>query len=249
MAFLNKGKPPKGGRYFACSNALREAGCANGRYWKCETVERAIFHNLGKARIEDAFPKGRSPGEHPTHYYNERVGVLEEKLKNAIDFVFEHPELKNDPTVGARVRDWKKQVDVAKAERDAALRAEVTRPDLEAAKENWKAARSFSERIRTAGGDELVELRRKLILQLRSTLAEVRFSSLSIHVSIELPSRPKEIIGPPTGLMFEERTVEGIDRYFLLHLVYTEHPGVLRRLGLPAGSDRGAFVSTFAKIA
>ena len=66
MAFLNKGQPPKGGRYYVCSSADREAGCRNGRYWKWETVEKAIFYHLDKAVLEHAFkpstdPVGQSP--------------------------------------------------------------------------------------------------------------------------------------------------------------------------------------------
>jgi DNA invertase Pin-like site-specific DNA recombinase len=40
MLALNKGPPPKGGRYYVCSEAAREGACDNNRLWNFKDIER-----------------------------------------------------------------------------------------------------------------------------------------------------------------------------------------------------------------
>jgi DNA invertase Pin-like site-specific DNA recombinase len=65
MTFANKGKPPRGGRYYLCSNAARRADCAMTRLWRCDLVERALLYRLDKGVLEQTLvgstePTGRS---------------------------------------------------------------------------------------------------------------------------------------------------------------------------------------------
>jgi DNA invertase Pin-like site-specific DNA recombinase len=55
MLFLNKGAPPKGGRYYVCSAAARDADCTNKRLWNSRDVERYLLHQIDPARIAAAF--------------------------------------------------------------------------------------------------------------------------------------------------------------------------------------------------
>lgn len=43
MHLLNKGPKPKGGRYLACSNNIRSAGCEVNRKWKADQIEIALL--------------------------------------------------------------------------------------------------------------------------------------------------------------------------------------------------------------
>lgn len=43
MHLLNKGKPPKGGKYIACSSNLRGAGCSMSRRWRSEIIEDQLL--------------------------------------------------------------------------------------------------------------------------------------------------------------------------------------------------------------
>ena len=56
------------------------------------------------------------------------------------------------------------------------------------------------------------------------------------------------MIGSPFApSTIEEKTVDGIVRYYLLSMIYTEHPGILQRLGAPRGEV--IFVSSFGAVA
>lgn len=46
MHILNKGKPPKGGIYLACSSNIRSAGCDNERRWRVDKLEPALIRSL-----------------------------------------------------------------------------------------------------------------------------------------------------------------------------------------------------------
>ncbi|MBW0366120.1 recombinase family protein [Ensifer adhaerens] len=43
MWVVNKGKPPKGGVYLACSSNRRNVGCDNGRAWRVDELEEAVL--------------------------------------------------------------------------------------------------------------------------------------------------------------------------------------------------------------
>ncbi len=48
MHILNKGRPPKGGIYLACSNNKRSAGCNNDRVWRLDQFERDLLHAINE---------------------------------------------------------------------------------------------------------------------------------------------------------------------------------------------------------
>lgn len=47
MHIINKGAPPKGGIYLACSGNQRKTGCANSRRWRVDKLEPALLTALG----------------------------------------------------------------------------------------------------------------------------------------------------------------------------------------------------------
>lgn len=46
MHLLNKGKPPKGGKYICCSSNLRGNGCAMSRRWRAEMLEDQLLRTF-----------------------------------------------------------------------------------------------------------------------------------------------------------------------------------------------------------
>jgi DNA invertase Pin-like site-specific DNA recombinase len=46
MHIINKGKPPKGSVYLACSANLRNAGCDNTRRWRVDTLEPRLINSI-----------------------------------------------------------------------------------------------------------------------------------------------------------------------------------------------------------
>lgn len=47
MYIVNKGKPPKGARYFACSRNMRDAGCGNSHRWRVDALEASVLTSIG----------------------------------------------------------------------------------------------------------------------------------------------------------------------------------------------------------
>lgn len=46
MVFRDKGLPPKGGKYLACSNGLRSSGCDNHRHYRYEEIEQQLLDGI-----------------------------------------------------------------------------------------------------------------------------------------------------------------------------------------------------------
>ena len=46
MHIINKGKPPKGGVYLACSTNIRSAGCDNTRRWRVDILEPRLISSI-----------------------------------------------------------------------------------------------------------------------------------------------------------------------------------------------------------
>lgn len=82
MTALNKGAPPKGGRYFACSNAVRRAGCENDRRWRFEQVEGILVNALSTKQLFDAIGEV-TPAHAQVRDLEVRVAELEERYRNA----------------------------------------------------------------------------------------------------------------------------------------------------------------------
>lgn len=51
MHIINKGKPPKGAVYFACSSNIRAISCGNSRRWRVDELEEALITSLSALDI------------------------------------------------------------------------------------------------------------------------------------------------------------------------------------------------------
>jgi len=247
MAHLNKGEPPKGGRYYACSSALREAGCSTARHWNRAIVEEALFYQLDKAALERFFePQAEAPMPASEEDYEERIKDLRRQLANAFKYLVK--DTTEDPTLTKEVNDLREQIASIEEEQNLAVETVTARPDLPSTREAWAAALTFRDRLKNANGAELIDLRQKMLLQLRTILSEVRFSRDSIHVAIEISRKPSaKMMSAWLGTAWTEtKTVDKIERHYLLKMIYTEDVRFTRRVGAPRG---GIFISSFAKSA
>jgi hypothetical protein len=107
--------------------------------------------------------------------------------------------------------------------------------------------------MKEAQGEEFIDLRQRMIHQLRSALAEVRFTEHSIHVLVELPGKPPEAaiaaLPPWGGIAGDKETVDRVERYYLNEIVYTDGTGyVLGAAGVQMKLGPG-FVSVFPRRA
>jgi DNA invertase Pin-like site-specific DNA recombinase len=245
MAHLNKGTPPKGGRYYVCSNALRNVHCDNNRHWRQELVERAVFFYLDKGLLEQAFEPTDDQRAPTPEDYEEHLKELRRRLKKAFAYLTEAQT--DDATLKESVDELRREIALVEERQDKSTIAEVTRPDFNALKSKWAAALAFRDRLDRARGKDLIDLRRGMIMQLRSIISEVRFSEHSISVSLEVPrTPPAKLLAKWMGsVTAESKTVKDIERHYLVEVIYTEDRRILRR---PVGRGEGVFVSAFPKV-
>lgn len=75
MHLLDKGKPPKGGRYLACSSNLRNAGCDHGKRWRLDKIESALL-----TAVQWVEPESFDPLDNKSSTVMGRVTALQAKL-------------------------------------------------------------------------------------------------------------------------------------------------------------------------
>jgi hypothetical protein len=205
------------------------------RLWKRYFVERALFYRLDKAALEQSFEPGTRPTGPSVHDYELRIQELMQKEKRALQFLLENKDHEDDPVFEERIRELRAEIVAAERKRDAAAKAEMTRIDLPTTKSSWSAAGAFAQRLENARDEELIRLRRMIIQQLRTALAEVRFSNYSIEVVVELPGKPTEEsypFGPISWIRSIESKIEDdVERYFMCDKIYTEDPEYAARMG------------------
>jgi hypothetical protein len=158
---------------------------------------------------------------------------LTQKQKRTLEFLLENKDHEDDPVFKSKIKELRAGIVAAERQRDRAAKADLARMDLPEARSSWAEARAFARRLENASGEERVHLRRVIIQRIRTVLAEVRFSSNSIAVVVELPGKPRETPFVPMSWM---RTIEAkmdgdVERFFFCDKIYTEDPEHAARLG------------------
>lgn len=226
MEFLNKGAPPKGGRYYRCSRAARHATCANSRLWKWELVEKALLPHLGGKRLRDVFEPKPDNSPSPVQQYEAQIAGLVRMRDRAIKLYEENTVDGDDDQLRTRVAELRRRIVTLEAKRNAAAEAERRRPDPEAARATLKLFSDYLDRLASAEPAERIRLRRMITQQIRNVFSEVRFSDGAIHIVMEIPHHPSTDpgINPFFGSSSEIRIIDEVERYFLLHTIYDDDP-------------------------
>ena len=206
MHIVNKGRPPKGGIYLACSAALRKAGCRNNRRWRVEGLERRLLTALGyvEAKAYEPLDDG-APAE------AERLSALRGRLTDAEDRRKRLLRLAETGDEEAESRFGEVAADVK------ALRKELKAAEAEAAKaaadpgmsDRLSAAEALLGRMAEAEPDELRDLRIRLGELLRGLVERVECHEygavMILKPRLEIPqlffSGP-----PPFGFKMEHGT-------------------------------------------
>jgi DNA invertase Pin-like site-specific DNA recombinase len=227
MEFINKGKPPKGGRYYVCAAAVRNAKCARRRLWKWQTVERALQVQLGPEGLQQLFV----PVAEQDHSAEEFERGLE-RLKRMHGKLLDELLANEDPRRAAALRERETTLlgEVAALEkvRHVAAQERRRRPDLPAIESAFAAMRDFAARLSAAGEGKRVHIRRVMMQQLRTAFAEIRFLDHEIQGLIPLPGKPGSLTGPfgmPRPI--EVKKVGNGERWFLKHTIYIDDPQYL----------------------
>jgi hypothetical protein len=233
MLFLNKGAPPKGGRYYICSAAAREAKCDNKRLWNARDVERYLLNQIDPARIAAAFePSAKRVGPSPREL-DMRIAELTAMKVSAIDAALRNAGKKMAAEWESRAETLVDEIAEARKLRDEAAAAERSRPHLPTTQSALGAVAELAAKLGNASDEEKARLRTSIVQQLRTAFAEITFRPYAIVGLIELPEKPKSLkgaFGMPRPI--ELRTAKnGKERYFLRHVFFRDDPEELAALG------------------
>jgi DNA invertase Pin-like site-specific DNA recombinase len=226
MLFLNKGKPPKGGCYYVCSEAARHGEkCDNRRLWSAKDVERWLVHQLNPAAIAITFEPAPKRSGRTQKSYDAEIAELtamndaaqEVMLRRVGTPMALQMESKSD-TLIARIKELERI-------RDEAAAKEQSKPRLPATRTAIATVAALGAKLETSNAKEKVDIRNALVQQLRIAFAEIRFWPHEILGLIELPNPPKSMKGPfgiPRAI--EVVKSDDIERYFYRHRIFSDDP-------------------------
>lgn len=164
MHIINKGKPPKGGVYLACSNNIRKAGCDNDRRWRVDVLEPLLIAAIDLMDQTAFDNENQEVGKlhAKVEAINTRIADFEQRQRGLIPLV----EI-GDDTATARSIELAKSIKRLKKDLDA-IDAEVaiasSAPNLA---EAIASAVTISARLEDSAD---IEERRELRIRLRAII-------------------------------------------------------------------------------
>lgn len=117
MHILNKGKPPKGGVYLACSANRRKAGCLNSVNWRVDKLEEATLLCLTSFRTASFEELNSESTDHEKDVRPIRAHVddLEKRIKESMDMAET-----GDPQAKARFFELAEEIKIKRKELEIA---------------------------------------------------------------------------------------------------------------------------------
>ncbi|WP_049819907.1 recombinase family protein [Bradyrhizobium japonicum] len=232
MMFVNKGAPPKGGRYYRCSAAARDAGCENKRLWNARDVERYLLGQIDPARIAAAFePSAKRVGPSPREY-DLRIAELNAMKNAAMDTALRNAGSKMAAEWESRAESLVDEIAEVRKRRDDAVAAERSKPHLPTVQSALGTVGALVAKLEGATDQEKMPLRTAIMQQLRTVFSEIVFRPHAIVGLIELPEKPSSLKGA-FGLPkpIEVRKGEKGESYFYRHVFFRDDPEEMAALG------------------
>ena len=232
MAFLNKGEPPKGGRYHACSAARREADCSNTRLWRAEVVERYLIHQLQPGMLDEAVNPSQQPSGPPARDFEAEIADLEAQREAAIASILRNPNNALGAEMERRANALWDKIEQVRKERDAAASEERSRPHVPTMRTALATFVDLAKELDGCSVEDKRALRTRLTHQIRNLFAEIVFGPHSIAGLIALPGMPKSMKGafglPKPIIMRTDKA--GKERWFYRHTLFIDEPAALEDL-------------------
>lgn len=234
MLFLNKGAPPRGGRYYVCSAASREDKCDNKRLWNAKDVERYLLHQIDPKRVLEMFdPPAKRMGPSPIEQCDIQIADLVARKQRALDLLIDNEDSVMAPDLKRRVESLIGQIEDKQKLRDTIAKAERDRPHLPSTQAAIASVAALIAKLGSATDNERTALRTGLIQQMRTAFFQVVFRPHAIVGLIELPEKPsiRKIGFGHLPRPIEVRMINGQESYFLRHRFFGDDPEELAVLG------------------
>ena len=223
MQLINKGPPPKGGRYHVCSVAVRDGKCGNKRLWNAKDVERHLLSQIDPRRVDAAFePSAKNFGPSPREF-DARIAELTGMKNAAIDAALRNAGKAMAGEYESRAESLTEEIAETRRRRDLAAAEERSRPHLPTAQSAIGGVAALGEKLRDCTDEERGPLRTALVQQLRTAFAEIVFRPHAIVGRVELPDRPKPrggTLGDAPGRYEIRKGEDGKPDRDLLNLVF-----------------------------
>jgi DNA invertase Pin-like site-specific DNA recombinase len=250
MVFLNKGQPPKGGRYYVCGAAVRSADCNNGRLWSAELVERVLLYQIDPKPIlligTLVEPDAGGPSPKDLDVQIEEIKRRRGKLIKA----FAKGDEEIDEQTKAEIDALLAEIKTLRKKRDEAEAAAHVPAPFVAVRTALGELADLTRRLNMASDDERTELRYAISERLRAVFHEIEFKPHELVGLIPLPGKPARI-ERPVGLAgvprpITTRKIEGEDKYFLRHNFFSDDPDTMALMGdVGEPSPKGIFNSRY----
>lgn len=224
MHIQNKGKPPKGGIYLACSNNLRKAGCDNGRRVRVDRLESDLLTALlhvdvaALASLDDETPKMLRQIE----ALKAKVAAAEALRKRLLAL---YVKTDNDEEVEKEVVKATAETKELKAELKAQEQAAASKQADPATIARLATAKGLSAQLEEADLEKRRELRIKLSSLLRGLVERVECRSigpvmilkprLEVQMSGKIPFAFRMENDVVSMLLDPSATDEALDDFFL----------------------------------
>lgn len=210
MTFQDKGGPPKGGKYLVCDGRVRGMGCEDGPRWRYDVAEKAVLSRVGikLAEILGRVP-ARTDGVATVAEVADKLAALEGRRNRLIAGLGDV----KDPAVMEVLRAAAEDVAVAGAELKAAeLAGAMARHGAIDLPDRNALLKDLGDRMGTAEGDELVDLRTRLAQELKRVLIRLSFTPTNILADYKVdPARKRTIMNVWTAGIPLLDTGEGRD--------------------------------------
>lgn len=173
MTILNKGQPPKGGRYFTCSSFHRSAGCRNSVRWRVDQIEDAI---LDHGRLVNWKPVGQSSSTDITA--NGLRMELEDLVRRR---KIVNQLVENDDSLVERSRELTRQIKRLE-EQLSSLEEEAEAAEAQhSPEENRRILDGLKGQLASADPDEVAAVRTKIAQILRRSIKQIDFRMKSVE--------------------------------------------------------------------
>lgn len=177
MHVKNKGQPPKGGIYLACSRAYRKAGCDNARRWRLDHLEARVLKYVGFLEPQ-AFVAAGPDSDVPdaagkAAAARARLADAEARRERLLDLYVDPDDLSGDDLAKQRYVEATATVKDLKAELRQAEREAATLAADPGATARLADIRNLTAQMEAADDDTRRDLKIRLASILRSLVRRV----------------------------------------------------------------------------
>ncbi|SDG43814.1 Site-specific DNA recombinase [Bosea robiniae] len=174
MQIINKGKRPKGARYFVCSNFDRRAGCSNQVRWRVDAIEASVLDSGRWVNWSSAIPPAVT-GETAEGWRHELAEYRRKRdLANRL-------ALNGDDTLEERSKEYTRAILALQKKLREFAETEAKQAALPTGEENRRMLATLQSRLEAAGDDEIADIRTKMAQAIRRSIAKLVFSGSRVE--------------------------------------------------------------------